>query len=263
MDDRLASLAFEPTLRAHLAEAWHLPMFDVYNSIDSTQDAVRALADDGAAAWTLVVADHQSSGRGQHGRSWHAEPGGSLMFSLLIRPETVVAAPLLPLRAGLAVARAVDKLLEHSTVMLKWPNDLILQNGKVGGVLCEAQTRGKDLAVVVGVGLNVGRFPVPQDGPPRIPPPAYLAGRLMAGTDRLALLEAIVSTMRDHLERGNALLMPDELAEYERRDWLRGRAITSPAIGLCRGIDPQGQLIVERSNGTIERVIAGRVELAA
>jgi BirA family transcriptional regulator, biotin operon repressor / biotin---[acetyl-CoA-carboxylase] ligase len=116
----------------------------------STNDEVAALARAGGAEGAAVAADRQSAGRGRRGRSWDAPPGSSLLVSVLLRPPPG-AAHLAPMAAGLAAveACAVAASVEAS---LKWPNDVIVAEGKLGGILSEVQAGG---AVVVGLGLNV------------------------------------------------------------------------------------------------------------
>src|SRR6266571_151982 len=97
------------------------------------------MAEDGAPAWTLVAAGHQTAGRGRLGRTWSSEPGGSLLFSLVLRPDMQPEdVGLLTLAAGVAMAAACkdEAALE---VRCKWPNDLLLGDRKVGGILSESR----------------------------------------------------------------------------------------------------------------------------
>lgn len=118
------------------------------------------LARAGAAHGTVVIADAQSDGRGRHGRTWYSPPGTNLYCSIIIRevgqglalPEWLSWVPLV---SALAVAKAVQ-VVTAVPLTLKWPNDLLLHERKVGGILCEsALTSTSDLTVVIGIGLNV------------------------------------------------------------------------------------------------------------
>ena len=104
----------------------------------STMDALHELAQAGAPAGTAVVAEAQVAGRGSRGRGWSSPPGG-LWLSVLARPRTA-GLELLSLRAGLAVAELLDRLGVGARARLKWPNDLMLDGRKAGGILCDAAT---------------------------------------------------------------------------------------------------------------------------
>jgi len=128
----------------------------VYDSIDSTNlEALRWAAEEGAPEGALVVADVQTTGRGRWGRSWLAEPGRALMFSAVVRPLEAAAARLLSTAAGLAVAEGIDKTCGIET-KLRWPNDVLAGDRKLGGILVESRSAGHALdAFVVGVGINL------------------------------------------------------------------------------------------------------------
>ncbi|HEX6433245.1 MAG TPA: biotin--[acetyl-CoA-carboxylase] ligase, partial [Gemmatimonadales bacterium] len=129
------------------------PVFH-YERVASTMDLIHALAESGAEAGTVVVAGEQLEGRGSRNRPWHSPPGG-LWLSALFRPRSAGAVEVMSLRVGLALAAALDQFAP-SPVRLKWPNDLMLEDRKLGGILCEARWQGGTLSwVAVGVGLNV------------------------------------------------------------------------------------------------------------
>ena len=120
-------------------------------------DVMHEIAGRGAAAGTAILAGEQLQGRGSRGRSWHSPPGG-LWLSVLFRPPVAQGVEVISLRAGLAVAEALQPLIPKP-VQLKWPNDVMLYGRKLGGVLCEARWQGESLGwVVVGVGLNIKNY---------------------------------------------------------------------------------------------------------
>lgn len=115
--------------------------------VDSTQTAAWQLAERGAADGTVVVADHQLAGRGRRGRSWHDEPGASLLFSIVVRPRLPVErVPMLSLAAGVAVAEALAEQAGLAT-RLKWPNDVLVHGRKIAGILLESRMTGTPGAV--------------------------------------------------------------------------------------------------------------------
>ncbi|AZA10847.1 biotin--[acetyl-CoA-carboxylase] ligase [Corynebacterium gerontici] len=129
----------------------------------STNSDLVAMAQQGAPAWTVLLAEHQTQGRGRMGRRYEAPTGAQLTLSLLLRPpqEAVQRLGLMPLATGLAL---VDALPADSGVAVKWPNDLIIESRKLCGILAEAVSLS-DPAVVIGLGLNTSlrreELPVP------------------------------------------------------------------------------------------------------
>ena len=221
----------------------------------STMDVLHELAREGAAAGTAVVAEEQSAGRGSRGRSWSA-PRGGLWLSVLARPA-MAALELLSLRAGLAVAGLLANRGAGDRVRVKWPNDLMLDERKVGGILCEARWQGDMPAwVVVGLGLNVTN-----------PPAAGLEEMAARLADVLpsetpdSLVEVVVATLRV-VDAAAGPLGSAELARFDRRDWLRGRTLSAPEPGVADGIEVDGALRVRRADGTIVAVRAGTVTVA-
>jgi BirA family transcriptional regulator, biotin operon repressor / biotin---[acetyl-CoA-carboxylase] ligase len=224
-------------------------------AVGSTMDLLHGLAADGAEEGTVVVAAEQTSGRGSRGRVWRSPPGG-LWLSALYRPRALVGVELLGLRVGLAVAEALETAGSGLRLGIKWPNDLMLDDRKLGGVLCEARWHGEALGwIVAGIGLNVTNA---------IPP------ELAAGAVRLAdrvphvraeTVEAPVIAGLRRLDAAGDRLDPEELAALRERDWLRGRRLLAPVAGLADGIAEDGALLI-RAGDTTRRIRAGTVELA-
>jgi BirA family transcriptional regulator, biotin operon repressor / biotin---[acetyl-CoA-carboxylase] ligase len=258
MSDSYSALATDPALRSSLVRDCRIAAIEFADAIDSTQRRARELAAADAPDWTLVVADYQTAGRGQHGRRWLASPGSSVMFSLIVRPRTPEAMALIPIRVGIAAAVAIESIIESARVDLKWPNDLIVDGRKLGGVLAEGQVRGIDLRAIVGVGINVRPF---ETDPDVGATPGYadvIAGRPV---DRLDLLRAVAGCIRRSVDTVSPELSIDELARYAERDWLAGRVISEPVIGTVIGISETGALVVKTSDGGIENVVSGSVRL--
>ena len=128
---------------------------EYYTRLESTNSEAWEIIDEGAQSGALIVTDNQFSGKGRADRKWSAAPNKSLTFSLLLFPDfDANLSGWLPILSGLAVQKA---LLNFDTdVRLKWPNDLILDGKKVGGILCESKVKGNKLnQAVIGIGLNV------------------------------------------------------------------------------------------------------------
>jgi BirA family biotin operon repressor/biotin-[acetyl-CoA-carboxylase] ligase len=225
------------------------------DTVGSTMDVLHELAEAGASAGAAVVAREQTGGRGSRGRGWVSRRGG-LWLSVLFRPALAPGLELLSLRIGLAVAEALE-LLGAPPVGLKWPNDLMLGDRKLGGVLCEARWQGNAPGwVVAGLGLNVTN-----------PHPASLraiATRLVSvlpGITAEDLVAPLLAALRG-LDPDAGPLTPDERARFQSRDWLHGRPLCAPAAGVAAGLSPEGALLVRLTAGSTTAVRAGTIELA-
>jgi BirA family biotin operon repressor/biotin-[acetyl-CoA-carboxylase] ligase len=232
------------------------PRLHHFERVDSTMDLLHQLAAEGVEAGTAVLAGEQQGGRGSRGRSWHSPPGG-LWLSVLFRPGTPGAVEVMSLRAGLAVAEALDQIVPRP-IQLKWPNDLMLGERKVGGILCEARWQGHTLGwVTVGVGLNV-RNAVPEEL-------GNVATALASEQPDITVedvAQPIVSALR-RLDLGAERLTSGEIERFGRRDWLSGRDIRAPAAGRAAGVRDDGALLVHSVHGGEVPLRSGSVELAA
>ena len=221
------------------------PRLDV-ESCESTQ----LLGDTSLSEGALVVADHQTAGRGRLGRSWEAPAGTALLFSLLLKPPPDRDVPQLSLVAGVALADTLERTLGLS-VQIKWPNDVMLRRRKVAGCLAEA----RDEAVVLGIGVNVNQ------AQEQLPPHA---GSLRALTGREWDREAILSNLLVDLgSRYSEWLAGGLDALYEGlgpRDFLRGRRVTVDGTsGVAAMINREGRLEVEVGHGNVVAVDSGEV----
>ncbi len=230
----------------------------------STNDEARRLAEAGAPEGTLVLAEHQTAGRGRLGRRWEAPAGSSLLLSLIFRPDL---APNQVQRLTMACGLAVTDAVERQTGLaagLKWPNDIVVGGAKAGGMLTEVGLRGSRLEyVVVGIGLNVNLDP--QHLPPGLLMPATsLSHALGQPVDRLALLWAFLSAVEMRYLALRAGCLPH--TEWAQRLVTLGQLVTVSAPGMCvegvaEGVNADGALLVRRDDGRLETVLAGDVTL--
>jgi BirA family biotin operon repressor/biotin-[acetyl-CoA-carboxylase] ligase len=209
----------------------------------STNDRARELATAGAPHGTLVTAAEQTAGRGRQGRSWTAPRGRALLMSLVLREPP----PLLPLAAAVAVAQAVG-----AGAAIKWPNDILLGDGKVAGILAEG--RPQESWAVLGIGLNVAVEL------------AALPPEVRAGAATLGLATRDVERMLDAVlaELGRALALDDRalLTAFRARDALSGREVSwAGGRGRALGVDEAGHLVVELAGGARTTLRAGEVHL--
>lgn len=234
---------------------------DLLPACDSTNAVLLARAEAGAPPGTVVVAESQTAGRGRRGRAWFSAPGDSLTFSLLWRFACGTAPAGLSLAVGLAVANAIAKVGAGGTapIRLKWPNDLLRDDRKLGGILVEL-VPGMPHAAVIGIGINLR---LPRGMPAEL---AALSAALDDATDPNALLAAILSELLAVLEtfatRGFAALRGDWTARhaFENAPVRLLSDFTPPRDGLCRGADDDGALLLE-ADGRIERILSGEISL--
>lgn len=230
----------------------------------STNDEAKALAAKGEGAvpdGTLVWARRQTAGRGRRGRTWES-PEGNLYCSLVLRPNTdVTQGAQLGYVAALAIYDMLGEICEPGMQALcKWPNDVLLNDRKVAGILLEASTRSDGLLewVVLGVGVNIAHAP---EGTP------YPATSLHAEGSRTATVEAALQSFARTFQSWCRTWL-DEGFEPVRRHWLmrcRGlnedievRLESETLSGTFLGIDERGALIL-RKGGTERTIDAGDV----
>lgn len=223
-----------------LAVRLGVPAVHAYDTVDSTMDLAHAVAEDGAPAGTLVLADAQEAGRGRQGRAWTSEAGRGIWFTLVERPEEPSGVEVLSLRIGLAIAEALEPFAP-AAIQLKWPNDVYVGEGKLAGILSEGRWRSGRLDwLAIGIGINV-RLPdsAPTDG---------RAGALRPGVTRLEVLERLVPAVRN-AAAASGPLAADEVSRFHARDLAVGRAVVSPSRGIVAGVDSTGAVTVVGATG--------------
>jgi BirA family biotin operon repressor/biotin-[acetyl-CoA-carboxylase] ligase len=237
--DTLVATHYAGATAAAIAERCGVPRVELFDEITSTLDLAHPLARDGAAEGTLILAERQTAGRGRNGRAWASENGAGIWMTLIAHPVDDAALEVLSLRVGLAAARALEAFTSGE-VQVKWPNDLMLDDGKLGGILIESRWREERIDwIVIGIGINC-----------RMPENVPLARALRSGTDRIAVLGELVPAVRA-AARARGALTARELHEFERRDWARGRRSVAPLSGLVQGIDARGGLLVRTDAGDV------------
>lgn len=242
----------------------------VVETTGSTNADLAARAAGGAPEGTVLAAEEQRAGRGRMGRAWVSPPRSSIMVSVLLRPAGVPPARRgwLPLLAGVAAATAV-RTTTTIPAGLKWPNDLLVNEAKLAGILAEQSGD----AIVVGLGLNVSTTAaeLPDTGPGA--PPAtslQLAGAGAPDTDRTALLAALLEEFARRYQAWTGTQPPGdpeasglraaylELSTTVGREVRVERPAGQSTTGQATGVDAAGRLIVEGPGGT-EAVSAGDV----
>jgi len=228
---------------------------------ESTNDLAVEAARQGGAHGATFVAEEQTRGRGRRGRAWSSPPGENLTFSTLLRPNLEPErASSLTLAVGLAVRDAVAARVEVA-VAVKWPNDIVARGRKLAGILVESQLVGGRIAsLVVGVGLNVSMRKLP----PEIADVATSLALLGATElEREPLLCDLLGELDRRFRAHESAGLPALLDELRAHDALLGRRIrVEQAVGVARGIDASGALLIEDERGDVRPVVSGTVELA-
>ncbi len=236
---------------------------DILASCDSTNAVLLGRAEAGAASGTVIIAEEQTAGRGRRGRQWFASPGDSLTFSLLWRFAPATSPAGLSLAIGVAVARAIAKA-GRSGVALKWPNDILMDGRKLGGILVELLP-GAPHAAVIGIGLNL-RLPagMPEDV-------LAASAALCAGDDATApndicasLLLELLAALESFADGGFGALRGEWMAHHAYQDVAVSlfSDFAEPRKGICRGVDVDGALLLD-IDGCVERVLSGEISLRA
>lgn len=245
---------------------------------DSTNARARELAEAGAPGGTIVTADEQSAGRGRQGRTWAAPAGKALLYSAVLRPLDERHL-LLPLAVPLAVCEATEELAPGVECAIKWPNDIWLEQRKLGGVLIEAKPQDSWAAIGVGLNLSIAPDEFPDDL--RWPAISLLdALERGRGSPRGRLAKRPRQVDRRSAERpppprraaaalnralGRWVDAPREeaLAAWRSRDALRGREVSwDGGNGTAEGIDDSGDLLVAVAGGDSVVLGAGEVSLS-
>ncbi|MCF4164580.1 biotin--[acetyl-CoA-carboxylase] ligase [Zavarzinia compransoris] len=240
---------------------WRILQFD---EIDSTNEEARRRAAAGDAGELVVVAERQNAGRGRRGRAWVSE-GGNLFFSVLLRP---VAGPARAAELAFATGLALHDALAEATgagdrFRLKWPNDMLLDNEKMSGMLLESAT-GRDGALeflVIGVGVNLASYP------PDMPYPATSVtaalGTAPTPMDLLALFLPRLSHWIGLWERdGFEALRESWLARAAGLgDRVTVRLAHETLVGVFAGLRPDGALDLLLDGGTSRAITAGDIFL--
>jgi BirA family biotin operon repressor/biotin-[acetyl-CoA-carboxylase] ligase len=225
-----------------------------FDSIGSTMDELRRLAAEGAASGTVIHADEQVAGRGRMARKWFSPPG-NLYLSILVRTGLpAVRSSELAFVTSVAVAETVRSLVpDRVTVRLKWPNDVLVSDAKISGVLLEQA----DDAVIIGIGLNILLAPTVE---------GYLTTTI-AAQGGIATVDGTRDILLDRFKRLVTLWATDGFAPI-RSAWLdlahpvgtelKVSRPAGPIVGRFAGLDLDGALLLDAADGRM-RILAGDV----
>ncbi|HUK01012.1 MAG TPA: biotin--[acetyl-CoA-carboxylase] ligase [Steroidobacteraceae bacterium] len=238
-------------------------------SIDSTNAALLARTDLPPGLTDVMLAEFQTAGRGRLGRTWLAPPGGSICLSVSWSfPQLPRDLGALGLAAGVCALRTL-RSAGAAGVALKWPNDLVLENSKLGGILLEMRAEaGGPTYIVAGIGINAALGPALLK---KIADSGTQATDLravgIAAASRAALVAQLIGSIVRGLEQFEREGLKPFAEEWKRADALRGRAVNVLSAnhtcrGVARGIDAGGALLVEAPDG-LKKFVSGEVSVRA
>ena len=235
-----------------------------FPTLESTNTRLLEAAANGAPEGTLYLADEQTLGRGRGGHTWHSTPGDGLYLSVLAKPSLHLSEALwLSLATGLA-AQAAIKTAANLDIDLRWPNDLLFEGKKLGGILVEAAVEPDADATlryaVIGIGININH----QSFPPELAPLATSL-RIATGHEqsRNTLLIALLRALDFELTQLETL-QPDLLDRFTAAStWVLGKRVHVPEqggyTGITAGLDTRGFLLVNADDNTQRTVLSGGV----
>ncbi len=235
-----------------------------FDTLDSTNTKAKAMALEGATHGTVVIADHQTQGRGRLGRSFDSPAGSGIYMSMILRPQCPPTALMhLTCTVAVAVCDAVERTLGFRPG-IKWINDLVVEGKKLAGILTELsihpQTGLVDFAIV-GIGLNCNR--TAEDFPPELQSIACSASMI---TGQTVNKDSLIDAMIQSLNSMDLSRKPTILEQYRQDCITIGKAVSvckgdSKHEGIALDVDENGALIVLFSDGHTEAVDSGEVSV--
>lgn len=234
-----------------------------YKKIGSTNDEAKELARKGAAHGTLIVADEQTEGRGRAGRKWITPPGSAVAMSVILRPKDLPPELIgeLTVLGALATVEALECLGVHATI--KWPNDVLISDGKVAGVLVEGGwVEDKLIYVVMGIGVNVGKQSIKNRAQFDFPA-ACIEDGTGGDVDRLQVIRCLLTSLSnryDQLGSGALTEAWDRYLAYKGQTVnVQGEQINT--TGKLVGISEMGHLRLQLLTGEVLKIGVGRQQL--
>jgi len=236
-----------------------------FQTIDSTNSKAFQLALQGAEEGDVVIAESQEKGRGRMGRSWYSPPSSNLYLSVILRPKIPPQqAPLLTLMAAVATAEAIREF-SGLRPLIKWPNDILIRDRKVAGLLHEMQS-GMDRIhfVILGLGVNLNMDET--SFPPEIRNIATSLKKEMGrAVSRTAFLQVLLQTLEAWYELFLEMGAPPILKAWRDGAQIKGRPIRvfssgETLTGLAVDIDSDGSLILRTEDGRQQKIVSGDVE---
>lgn len=234
----------------------------IYNEVSSTNTIAQFLSQNGIGNGSVVVAEKQTAGRGRSGKSWES-PLGGVWLSVMLTPDVDYSKiPLITLATGVAVAKALERIgVENPEI--KWPNDIMINGKKVCGILTEGVTNFNSIKnVIIGIGIDANLSI--EDFPKELQAKTTsLEIELERKINENLLIKIFLEELEQTIELFNSEAYEEILREWRKRSYTIGKIVEvkkphkKPYDGYAIGISKEGALIVEKSDGSLEKVISG------
>lgn len=258
-------LVTEEEIASHLTTRWAGQNLEYYDVTDSTNTRAKNLGENGSVHGTLVVAEQQDAGKGRRGKSWSSPPGTSIYMTILLRPKIEPSkAPMLTLVMAYSVAEAIREK-EQITAKIKWPNDLVLNKKKICGILTEMSAEVDYINyVVIGVGINVNMQTFPEEITRTATSLRIETGEMFQRAELIAcVMQKFEEYYEQFIEKGDLSCIQKAYNDIlVNRD--REVMVLEPGGGyqaMAIGINENGELLVEKEDGSRETVFAGEVSV--
>lgn len=213
---------------------------------------------------SVILADFQHTGRGQHGRNWQSVKGANLLFSSILYPRFLKANQSFSLNlvSSVALLRVIKGVLTSHNVRIKWPNDLMVGNRKVAGILTQTSLKNNRIDhAIISLGLNVNQM----DFDPNLPYATSLKLEAGKSFNRQALFNDLCIEMELCLDEVKAVGIEGLLAIYEQNFYGLNKEVRlvwgqDSFEGICRGVDHRGSLIIQKADGSHHYCTSGSLE---
>jgi len=258
--DILSAMGIRPFLSTKEAK------ITVYEHLESTNTTAKQLASSGTEHGTIIIADHQTAGRGRYNRSFFSPPGNGIYISFILRPTRRNCTPaLLTMYAAVAVCEAIE-VTTGKTPKIKWVNDIFLNERKICGILTEASTDFENGGVhwaVIGTGIN---FSTPSTGFPK--DLENIAGSIFSDCKPTTTRNQLVAEVTNRILNFDAACFSDDIVidKYRKRLMMLGKRVIvtgleEPFEATAIDVDGSGHLIVKKDSGEVLSLSAGEVTL--
>jgi len=246
-------------------EDLNIPEFRYFKKTDSTNTQALNWVSQGAREYSLVVAEAQTAGRGRNGRTWVTTPGSSIAVSIIFHPSIQEQEKLgrFSLLGGFSVLKILEENY-HIQAQVKWPNDILIDNKKAAGILAESVWQGGDLqGLVLGIGINLMTPSVPPSDVLMFPA-TCIEGHTKVNINPVETLSYLVKAL---IRYRQSILSPTFIPLYESGMAYKNQLINLDAgdgkvySGHLRGLDDQGKIIIQTSDGTEQVFPIGDVKL--
>ncbi|NCB92897.1 MAG: biotin--[acetyl-CoA-carboxylase] ligase [Clostridia bacterium] len=255
----------ESEIKSRLDTKWAGREVCFLEEVDSTNTQAKRMAEEGAPSGTLVVADMQVKGKGRRGRMWTSPKGSAIYMTLMLRPQIKPErASMLTLVMGLSVVQAIRETLKVDTC-IKWPNDVVLNKKKLVGILTEMNAQMDYIEyLVIGIGINANMCDFPEELKDKA---TSLRMELGYPVNRAKIIAQTMKTFEHNYEIFEKTQDLSELTEAYQEvlaNYDQPVRVLEPGheySGIARGINAQGELLVEREDGTVAEVYSGEVSV--